>query len=237
MLAGPAGPDLRGGPLGIPPTHKSARNGYPVRMTILDRRVRSTWLPTLCLAIAGGAACAAPSGPDGTRLFAPCAICHQADADGSPDGTIPSLAGQRRRYLEKQLALFRSGARVDDSMQLVTGHAAFADPRHIPALAAYLAALPPNPSPVTGPGERLAAARDLYEHVCTACHGPLGRGEEANRVPRIAGQHYPYLRKQLDSAAAFHRDLAPPEMTSALRGLNSGEKDALADFVSRLGAP
>jgi cytochrome c553 len=205
-------------------------------MTHLDRKVRAAWLPVLVLLVSGMAALAAPAGSDGNRLFAPCVICHQADARGSADGTIPNLAGQRRRYLEKQLALFRSGARVDDSMQVVTSHPSFADPRHIPALAGYLSALEPNPAPVTGSGEHLAAARDLYEHVCTACHGPEGRGEDANRVPRIAGQHYPYLRKQLDSAAGFHRDLAPPEMTSALRALKSDEKDALADYVSRLGS-
>jgi hypothetical protein len=54
-------------------------------------------------------------------------------------------------------------------------------------------------------------------------------------VPRIAGQHYPYLRWEIDVAAALHREVAPPEMTSALRGMRPQEKDALADYVSRLG--
>jgi hypothetical protein len=43
------------------------------------------------------------------------------------------------------------------------------------------------------------------------------------------------LKQQITAAAALHRDLAPPEMTSALRGMQPQEKDALADFVSRLG--
>jgi cytochrome c553 len=54
-------------------------------------------------------------------------------------------------------------------------------------------------------------------------------------VPRISGQHYPYLRRQIEEAARLHRDLAPPEMTSALRGMRETEKDALADYISRLG--
>jgi hypothetical protein len=33
----------------------------------------------------------------------------------------------------------------------------------------------------------------------------------------------------------LHHDLAPPEMTSALRGMRPQEKDALADYISRLG--
>jgi cytochrome c553 len=54
-------------------------------------------------------------------------------------------------------------------------------------------------------------------------------------VPRIAGQHYPYLQRQILAAAALHKELAPPEMTSALRGMRPQEKDALADYISRLG--
>ncbi len=40
----------------------------------------------------------------------------------------------------------------------------------------------------------------------------------------------------MEAAADLHKDLAPPEMTSALRGMLPQEKDALADYVSRLGS-
>ena len=66
-----------------------------------------------------GAAQAASSTSEGSRLYAPCGACHAPKAWGSMDGTIPNLAGQQRRYLEKQLELFRSGARVDLAMQIV----------------------------------------------------------------------------------------------------------------------
>jgi cytochrome c553 len=173
--------------------------------------------------------------PDGSRLYAPCVVCHQPSAWGSPDGAIPSLAGQQRRYLEQQLALFRSGARVDVAMQVVTVHPAFSEPAKGVALASYLAELDANPTPVQGPGEDLRAGQEAFAHICAACHGGDGRGEAQNRVPRLAGQHYPYLRRQIDAAAALHRELAPPEMTSALRGMTERQKDALADFISRLG--
>jgi len=88
---------------------------------------------------------------------------------------------------------------------------------------------------VKGSGEQLRVGQEIYSHICAACHGADGRGETANRVPRIAGQHYPYLRRQIDAAAALHRDLAPPEMTAALRGMRPQEEDALADYISRLG--
>jgi cytochrome c553 len=178
---------------------------------------------------------AAPSLEEGSRLYAPCGVCHAPQAWGSMDGAIPNLAGQQRRYLEKQLAVFRSGARVDPTMQVVAAHSTFGNQHDIVALANYLADLDPNPQPVNGSGEHLRVGQELYTHSCAACHGADGRGQSGNRVPRIAGQHYPYLRRQIEAAAGLHKDLAPPEMTSALRGMRLQEKDALADYISRLG--
>jgi cytochrome c553 len=193
-------------------------------------------LPALLALAIVGVTQAEPSMSDGRRLYAPCAVCHQPNAWGSPDGTIPNLAGQQKRYLEKQLALFRSGARVNTAMQVVTAHETFSNPQNIVALANYLSNLDANPHPVKGSGEHLRVGQELYTHICAACHGVDGRGDSANRVPRIAGQQYPYLTQQIEAAAALHKDLAPPEMTSALRGMPPQQKIALADYISRLGS-
>ena len=192
-------------------------------------------LRTILLVTLIGSAHAAPTASDRSRLYAPCVVCHQPNAWGSADGSIPNLAGQQKRYLETQLDLFASGARVDTAMQLVTAHPKSADHSDFAALSSYLSALDWNPAPARGSGEHLRVGQELYTHICAACHGPDGRGQASNRVPRIAGQHYPYLRRQVEEAARLHRDLAPPEMTSALRGMREPEKDALADYVSRLG--
>lgn len=192
-------------------------------------------LRTILVVTLIGSAQAAAAAADGSRLYAPCVVCHQPSAWGSADGSIPNLAGQQKRYLATQLALFASGARVDAAMQVVTAHPKSADHSNFAALSSYLSALRWNPSPVEGSGEHLRVGQEIYTHICAACHGPDGRGQASNRVPRIAGQHYPYLRRQVEEAARLHRDLAPPEMTSALRGMREPEKDALADYVSRLG--
>jgi cytochrome c553 len=120
-----------------------------------------------------GVAHATPSISDGRRLYAPCGICHQPKAWGSPDGTIPNLAGQQKRYLERQFSLFSSGAR--------------------------------------GSGEHLRVGQELYTHICAACHGVGGAGQSGNRVPRIGGQHFPYLSRQIEAGATLHKDLAPPK--------------------------
>jgi cytochrome c553 len=200
------------------------------------QQFKNRFFAAMLAAVAFGAAHAAPPPvAEGSRLYAPCGTCHAPKAWGSMDGAIPNLAGQQRRYLEKQLELFRSGARVDPAMQVVAVHSTVGDQHEIVALASYLSGLDSNPNPVNGSGEHLRVGQEIYTHICAACHGADGRGEAGNRVPRIAGQHYPYLRRQIDVAAALHRDLAPPEMTGALRGMQSQEKDALADYISRLG--
>jgi cytochrome c553 len=196
--------------------------------------VRRSLVAILSLAILG-VAHAASFLEEASRHYASCGACHAPKAWGSMDGAIPSLAGQQRRYLEKQLALFRSGARVDPAMQVVAAHSAIGNLDDVVALADYLAGLDPNPNPVKGSGEHLRVGQELYTHICAACHGADGRGQSGNRVPRIAGQHYPYLRRQIEAAASLHKDLAPPEMTSALRGMRPSEKDALADYISRVG--
>jgi cytochrome c553 len=204
-------------------------------MQPLSAHRRLQLLPVLLTMAICLVAKASPSASNGQQLYAPCVVCHQPNAYGSPDGSIPNLAGQQKRYLEKQLAIFRSGARMDSAMQIVAAHAKFADERNVAAVANYLSRLETNPNPVEGSGEHLRLGQEIYTHICAACHGVGGRGEEANRVPRIAGQHYPYLQRQIEAAAALHKELAPPEMTSALRGMRPQEKDALADYISRLG--
>ena len=179
------------------------------------RRLQS--LQVLLITAFSAAAQASPS-TSGERLYAPCVVCHQPSAWGSLDGTIPNLAGQQKRYLEKQLAVFRSGARVDTETDIIAAHATF-DQHSVAAVADYLSKLEANPKPVEGPGERQRLGQETYTHICAACHGVDGRGAPANRVPRIAGQHYPYLQRQIEEGAALHKDLAPPEMTSALRGM------------------
>jgi cytochrome c553 len=136
--------------------------------------------------------------------------------------------------LETQLELFASGARVDTAMQVVTAHRKSANHSEFAAVSSYLSGLPWNPAPIQGSGQHWLVGQEIYTHICAACHGPDGRGQASNRVPRIGGQHFPYLRRQVEEAARLHRDLAPPEMTSALRGMGESDRDALADYISRL---
>ena len=176
----------------------------------------------------------AAHGSDASRLYAPCGVCHQPGAGGSLDGAIPSLAGQHRWYLERQMKLFRAGERTDTAMEVVTRHPILGNPQSVRVLAGYLASLNVNPQPVQGAGNHLQLGQETFTHICASCHGADGGGSRGSQAPRIGKQHYPYMRRQIEAASRLHMDFAPPEMASALRGMNSQEKDAVADYVSRL---
>ena len=45
----------------------------------------------------------------------------------------------------------------------------------------------------------------MYYRECAACHGRLGEGDLRTLRPRLAGQHYLYLLKQLYDTAALTR--------------------------------
>jgi len=67
-----------------------------------------------------------------------CGACHGANGlSVAPD--IPNLAGQRARYLEKQLKAFRKGERKNEVMKAIAGQL---DDAAIAALSAYFAGLP-----------------------------------------------------------------------------------------------
>jgi cytochrome c553 len=81
----------------------------------------------------------------------------------------------------------------------------------------------------------MRVGQELYAHICAACHGISGLGQSGTGVPRIAGQHYPYVRRQIETASVLHEELHPPQMLSAIRSMRPQEKEALADYISRLG--
>lgn len=177
----------------------------------------------------------APSHASDRQFYGPCVPCHGPNGWGSVDGKVPNIAGQHRRYLEQQLALFKNGARIDVAMQLFAAHPRLSDRENVAAIARYLADLEPNPNPVQGPGAHLRLGLETYVRLCSGCHGSAGQGDAGNRIPRIAGQHYPYLQRQIEAVARLHERIAPPEMAVTLAGMSAAQRDSLADYLSRLG--
>ena len=129
-----------------------------------------------------------------------CKDCHGPSAQGFLGYyPIPRLAGQQPEYLANQLRAFIEHRRTNNVMFNV---AHSLSPSMISGLAANFRAL--NPPPLGGGPRRLAeegkrifqdGMPDANIAACAACHGPQATG--AGIIPRLAGQVYPYVIKEL----------------------------------------
>ncbi|MCG6968535.1 MAG: c-type cytochrome [Gammaproteobacteria bacterium] len=74
--------------------------------------------------------------------------------------------------------------------------------------------------------------------ACTSCHGMEGLGDDAMGTPRLAGQGFNFLVKQLQD---FHDDKRKDEtmfiMNTNAKGLSEQDKRDVAAFAASLGGP
>jgi cytochrome c553 len=179
-----------------------------------------------------------PNLEHGRSLYSTCAACHQSHGGGDPGGGIPSIAAQHYEVLVEQLANFREVARDatrwDPRMAAFTGQHHLEGPQDLADVAAYIAALPPRPGEAVGPGDRTSLGGRLYVRACQHCHGAQGEGNGSLRYPRLAGQHFAYLARQIRAMSAGRRPNASFDHAALLEDLPDAEMDAVADYLSRL---
>lgn len=158
---------------------------------------------------------------------AQCAACHGPQGN-SQNPLIPSLAGQPRLFIENQLVLIREGLRDIPPMKgLLDG----VKDNELVALATHFSAQAPakvTAQPQPGPYER---GQQLSGKMhCDSCHLPDFSGRQ--QIPRLAGQHEPYLlqaMKQFRDHPGLGRDTI---MAASLYGLKDAELADLAHYLS-----
>lgn len=136
----------------------------------------------------------------GKNLYAVCAACHGANGEGNVALNAPKLAGQSAWYLERQLHLFKSGARgtheKDTFGKMMAPMAAtLADGSAVADVVAYIASLPD-----TRPASTIKGNADKGRArwaTCAACHGAEGQGIAATNGPRLQGMNDWYMATQL----------------------------------------
>jgi cytochrome c553 len=170
----------------------------------------------------------------GRSLYDNCATCHQSHGGGEPNRAIPSIAAQHYGVVIEQLANFRAETRWDLSMVAFTAEHRLAGPQDLADVAAYVAALPPRPSPEVGPGDRTAAGGQLYSRVCQGCHGTRGEGNGSLRYPRLSGQHFGYLVRRMRARPASERPKPSWDHAALFRILPDDQVVAVADYLSRI---
>jgi cytochrome c553 len=204
-------------------------------------------LPAAILAVAVAGAARADDGHAASResvqaKLSYCKDCHGPLAQGYRGYfPIPRLAGQQTAYLENQLRAFVEHRRTNNVMFNVA-HAL--SPSVISALAASFREL--NPAPIGGaPRQLVAAGKRIYEDgvpdanvaACAACHGPDATG--VGEIPRLAGQLYPYLIKELTNWGKERGQNPTKPDTSAImspvaHSLTKAQTEAIAAYVSYL---
>ena len=225
-------------------------------------RQPATWVLSCMLPALLSCAASGPSGPAGTQAALPdaaramsagqllelsatgdaargevafevCQGCHRRGGAGRPNGSYPRLAGQHASVLVKQLHDIQTGRRTNHKM-LPFADESVLGPQQIADVAAYLQAQPPRTDNGKGPGKDLDQGRQVYAASCARCHGERGQGDATQFVPRIAGQHYLYLLREVKAIRDGQRGNSNPEMIDTLRRYSEAELDAACDFASRL---
>ena len=201
---------------------------------------------SLMLGFAGPALAAdASAGKDKTLV---CSACHGADGNSAVP-SFPKLAGQNERYLIKQMADIKSGARPVPTMAGQLDNMSDEDIANIAAFYASQSASGGQADPA-----KVALGAKVYRGgvsetgvaACAACHGARGGGNAPAGFPALAGQHADYIAAQLRSfRTGAENTLAenPGGRTNdgdarmmrdtALR-MTDNEIDAVASFIAGL---
>jgi len=158
-----------------------------------------------------------------------CVPCHGPNGN-STDPQYPILAGQTMRYAYLQLKDYKEGRRQDPDMTAVTANLSRDD---MLGLAIYFSEQQPISIRFDPDAER--AERGKYRAdvtLCTMCH--QGQYQGQNEVPRLAGQHPQYLKKQMMDFKSRTRTNDAATMTSLSDTLSDEDIEDIAQYLAGL---
>jgi len=158
-----------------------------------------------------------------------CAHCHGTDGNSS-SSAYPSLAGQTREYLYKQIKAFKEGERKNSMMSPA---AAVLSEQEMQELADFYNAQTLGRSSAKTDPAVVAEGRKIAEQrQCAACHQAGMRGLDF--FPRLSRQKYPYLVKQIKDFRDGARTNDGGVMLPALKDLTDKQVEALAQYLTGL---
>ncbi|MEJ0007928.1 MAG: c-type cytochrome [Steroidobacteraceae bacterium] len=179
----------------------------------------------------------------GTLKATTCSACHGPNGN-STTAVWPKIAGQNAIYIAEQLQLFKASVRVNPDMLKIVSTLSDKD---IDSVAVYFQAQTPvggeADASMVHAGETLYRFGDTARNIpaCTACHGPVGRGNSVADYPALRAQFADYVAKQLNDFASGARYSgakpgAPTSrngymMTTVAKRLNSDDIKELAAYI------
>jgi cytochrome c553 len=165
----------------------------------------------------------------GRKKAEPCTACH-GPGGNSVAPQFPILAGQTARYLYLQLRDFKEGRRKEPTMDPFVANLSRED---MLDLSAYFAAQRLKPGAFKVDDKRAARGKaKADETLCTMCH--LGGFMGQNEIPRVAGQHYEYVVKQMKDFKNYRRTNDAGNMASVSKTLSDQDIEDLGHYVTSL---
>lgn len=171
---------------------------------------------------------------NGKKLYRTCALCHTPEGWGSPAGRFPQLAGQHQTVILKQLTDIHEKNRDNPTMFPFSEDIFAKGPQALADISSYIEKLPMVPNNSVGSGAKLEEAAKLYKENCKKCHGENGEGDASDFQPRIQGQHYQYILRQLQWIKSKKRRNADEKMVQQIENFSLSELSIISDYVARL---
>jgi cytochrome c553 len=155
-----------------------------------------------------------------------CIGCHGVDGNPiQPD--YPRLNGQTARYLYLQLRDYKAGRRTHELMTPMVANLSRED---MDLLADYFAAQKVPPQNYKPDPKRAALGKaKADETLCTMCH--LGGFSGQNEIPKVAGQNFDYIVKQLREFKAMKRTNDAGSMTSVSKTMSDEDILNVAHYI------
>ena len=158
-----------------------------------------------------------------------CAHCHGTDGN-STSSAYPSLAGQTRDYLYRQMKDFKEGRRKNSMMSASIGVLSDQDMQD---LAAYYSAQSIVRSKFDADPAKVEQGRKIAQEAqCVACHQAGFKG--LNEFPRLSRQKYPYIVKQLKDYRDGLRTNDNGVMAPTAKNLSDEQIEALAHYLASI---
>ena len=163
-----------------------------------------------------------------------CSACHGLSGR-SVSPTFPILAAQTAPYVELQLHAFKDQTRADpDAQAYMWGMASQLDDASISALATYFSKQSAAAGK-SGNATLIAQGKQIFVEgvpgrqipACASCHGAQAQGN--GPFPRLAGQHAPYLLKQLLVIQSVLR--TAPVMHGVIKDLTRDQMQAVVAYL------
>jgi cytochrome c553 len=156
-----------------------------------------------------------------------CVQCH-GPGGNSMNSEFPSLAAQPPLYVQYQLIQFREQRRKDPRMSPFAEKLTDADMKD---LGAYFSQQKLAPAAVAPDAAKAEAGKAVAQSMhCNSCHRPDFSGQQ--HIARLAGQHEPYLVKELRGFKTGARPDIDGSMASAAQPLTDADIVNVAHYLA-----